>query len=134
MPIGFLLWQASRSTSSEDWWHILQKALSGGEIFIYVSAIVAPVVWALMAYFKEAHRFFTGLNLMALLIVLPLSAFAFQQSKQTEMGNQLDLSSLLMYSVSMILWYSATVYTRFIEGYQGSSSRNSVLSDLERGK
>ena len=137
MPIGFLLWQALHSNNSEGWEHVLLKLINGGEIFIYVSAIVAPVVWALMAYFREAHRFFTGLNLIALFIILPLSAFAFQQAKQAASSPQdtLDLSFVLMYCVSMILWYSATVYTRFIESYEPSTSGgNKVLAGLQGGK
>ncbi len=137
MPMGFLLWQSLHSNNPDGWKHVLLGLLNGGEIFIYVSAIVAPVVWALMAYFREAHRIFTGLNLMALFIILPLSAFAFQQAKLTVTGPQetLDLSFLLMYCVSMILWFSATVYTRFIESYEPSSaSGNTVLNALQGGK
>lgn len=132
MPVGFLWWGALYGKEKGQLDEVLLGLFSGGEVFIYVSAIVAPVVWALMAYFKESHRVFTGLYLMALLIILPFSAFSFQQARLGDSANQsiLDVSALMLYCVSIILWFGATVYTRFVESYQPAVAGNSVLNGL----
>lgn len=132
MPVGFLWWGALYGKDKDRLDQVWLELLSGGEVFIYVSAIVAPVVWALMAYFKESHRVFTGLYLMALLIILPFSAFSFQQARLAESTNQniLDVSAVMLYCVAMILWFGATVYTRFVESYEPATSGNSVLNGL----
>lgn len=136
MPVGFLWWGSLYGNDKDRFDNLLLGLLNGGEVFIYVSAIVAPVVWALMAYFKESHRVFTGLYVMALLIILPFSAFSFQQARLEGSVNQdvINLSALLLYFVSMILWFGATVYTRFVESYEPSTSGNSVLSSLQGGR
>lgn len=136
MPVGFLWWGSLYGNDKDRLNQLLVGLLNGGEVFIYVSAIVAPVVWALMAYFKESHRVFTGLYFMALLIILPFSAFSFQQARLAGGADQdvINFTALLLYFVSMILWFGATVYTRFVESYEPSLSGNSVLNGLRGGR
>lgn len=139
LPIMFLAWASlsSNSTNSSDALVLnIGSLIKGGEVFIYVSAILAPVVWALIAYFKDTHRILAGLYLLALIIILPFSAFSFQQVRLTENLNQgaIDISALLLYCVSLILWFGAVVYTRFIESYERSDSGNSVLDGLRGAK
>lgn len=114
----------------------IRAIINGGEVFIYISAILAPVVWTLIAYFRDSHRALTGIYIFILFIMFPFSAFSFQQARLSETLNQnaLDISALLIYGISLVLWFGAVVYTKFIEGFEpGIKSGKSVLQELEEG-
>lgn len=136
MPIGFLFMAAKYNEDENRFKKLIIGMLNGGEVFIYVSAILAPVVWALIAYFRESHRVLTGLYIMSLIIILPFSAFFFQQARLAGNHNSsmLNISAMLLYFASIILWYGATVYTRFVESYEPTTPGNPVLNDLQGGR
>ncbi len=113
----------------------LKDVMNGGDVFIYVSALIAPVVWVLIARAREAHRVLAGLYWVLLLLIIVFSAFSFQEVRLTENINQnaLDFTAIVLYCVSLMLWYGAIVYTRFVESYEPKKSGNSVLDGLQGG-
>jgi len=139
MPVWLLMWAfISKSNNSVTWVRVfdnLETVLNAGDIFIYVSAILAPVVWTLVAYFKESHRVLSALYIISLILILPFSAFAFQQARLVQDVNQVvfNNSALFLYVVSLVLWYGATVYARFVENYKPGAPQNTVLDRL-RGR
>jgi len=136
LPVWLLVWAfVSRNQHNDEIVGLaryLESVLNAGDIFIYVSAILAPVVWTLVAYFRESHRVLSALYIVSLIIILPFSAFAFQQARLVNEVNQVvfNNSALFLYVVSLVLWYGATVYARFIENYEPGSPHNSVLNGL----
>ena len=134
LPIIFLFWAVySKSIETAGANNSYMMLVNGGEVFIYVSAILAPVVWALMAYFKEAHRVLSGLYLLALISILTFSAFSFQQARLVDGLNEgvIDNSALLIYFVSLALWFGALVYNRFIETYEGGGDDNDETGKVD---
>lgn len=111
----------------------MNKILKSGDVFIYISAILAPVAWTVWAYFKDTHRVLMGAYGLALIIVFLFSAISFQQVRLTEVTNQnaLDNSAILLYGISLILWYGSVVYTKFIDGYQPNPPSNPITEGLK---
>lgn len=137
LPVWLLIWAyVSRGNNNDDadigMSTYLESVLNAGDVFIYVSAILAPVVWTLIAYFRESHRVLIAIYIVCIILILPFSAFAFQQARLVgEMDQEVfNNSAMFIYFVSLVLWYGTTVYARFVENYEPSSPGNKILKGL----
>ena len=135
LPMIFLIagaWLDKSPNKIEVITNNLKNIINGGEVFIYISAVLAPVVWILVAYFKDSHRVLTGIYVITLFSIVPFAAFSFQQARLSSHvdPSALNTSAIILYSISLMLWYGAVVYTRFVGSYSGPTQRNNILKEL----
>ena len=89
------------------------STISGGELFIYCTMMLAPLFWITLEDPKGARVFPTRRPHMVLIGIVNLFAvgsFAVQKTGQFQSADLILLASGFLFSVSLLLLYLGTVY------------------------
>jgi len=118
MITGFSV-KAGRIPGDASWylalWIRLYDNIQAGEIFIYVCAVVGPVVLVMANYNDESKQFpefLTFILTLGALIFLSVLIFSLHRSGKIENRLITDFGALTLYTLSLLLWYCALLYER----------------------
>lgn len=88
-----------------------------GQVLVYISAFLAPVVWSFVSNFKNSTSFWHFTHFVLILLCLLGGIFLF-----SEYGNQnfydnpkIDRLALSLYFISLSLWFFSIVYGRALQ-------------------
>ncbi|GAB3337457.1 hypothetical protein ACFO0E_00980 [Chromohalobacter beijerinckii] len=106
-----------------------------GEIFIYISAFLAPVIYTFLAWYKDANMVWHSLYFILIFacLMVGLHLFLRYRSLQFFENDFADMVSLSLYVVSLSLWYFSIVYYRSLQEQNFSKAKsNDVLEKVKR--
>lgn len=115
---------------------ILIQFFNDGDVFIYTSALIAPVFWLIVAYSKDNFRATNGFLLIVALLIIIFSSVLFGNStiSNTVPINTLNEGYLTLYLCSIFLWIFSVIYKRFLDAFDNEPQKNNVLENLEARK
>jgi len=100
-------------SSSVNLLHMFYANLHTGEVFIYATAILAPVAFMMYKYNRDEKRFDDHLSFFFVLIVtIGLSAvmFGLQRTGVVKNPSLLDVSGLVLYLLALVVWFLSLIY------------------------
>ena len=135
LPFLILVFDLSLQEKPVSFSGFLAEEGRPGEIFVYISAFLAPVIYTFLAWYKDAkvtwHSFYFILIFACLMIGLHL--FLKYRNLQFFENNVADMASFSLYVISLSLWYFSIVYYRSLQEQNFSKAKvNDVLDKVKK--
>jgi hypothetical protein len=118
----------------------LYDNVKAGEVFIYVSSVMGPVILVMDNYNEGGVRFPEYLTFqitLGLLLLCSVGTFALYRAHVIHDQHFVDCSAVILYALSLLLWYCALLYEQvrpdreLSEGMQ--SEANGIRQAIENG-
>jgi Na+/glutamate symporter len=107
--------------------------INSGELFIYVCALIGPVILMLSRYNDERRRFPEYMTFhLAIVVLLMVSCTVYSLSRTEKLKNiaLADATALVVYLVGLAIWYSAMIYDRVRPNY--AAALDNDANELQR--
>jgi len=119
---------------------VLKTDWKPGEIFIYVSAVLAPIPYVMYCYHRRGKTMpFYWLFLLSLATVFITCAVIYAYHRTGNIKNEhfLFVSSLVLYFAALLVWYFGLVLQRRLNNMElldaGEKRANAMVTELVGG-
>jgi cytochrome bd-type quinol oxidase subunit 2 len=109
----YYFWDDKTSFSVLD---SIVKNIKNGELFLYVSSLMAPIFYTILRDRKSQERFPSGLSNMFfyfLIVLISALSFAYQRAGNVNQAS-LFLTSKYVFCFSVLLYYLILVYNNYM--------------------
>jgi len=135
IPFLFILIDGSLSAKSITIKEFLSEEGRPGEILIYVSAFLAPVIFTFLSWYKSANPTWHTTHFLLIIFCLMLSLYLFVKYRNINFfeNSKIDLVSLFLYLCSLTLWFFSIVYYQSLSDKNfTNNNKNNVLSKMQQ--
>jgi hypothetical protein len=135
IPFLFILIDGSLSAKAITLREFLAEEGRPGEILIYVSAFLAPVIFTFLSWYKSANPTWHTTHFLLILACLMLSLYLFVKYRNLNFfeNTKIDQVSLFLYLCSLTLWFFSIVYYRALNEKNFShKGKNRILTRMQQ--
>lgn len=133
LPIIILLIFEQSSSEQTSLFSSFVELLNDGDLFIYTSALIAPVFWLLIAYSRDNYRPVNGLLMIVAVLLVIFSSIFFKNTsiENSIPTNTLNDGYLALYIYSITIWICSVIYKTFLDSFEPEDDENKILVKLE---